>query len=173
MPIATPSGAHKLAVVANTGAPSREVARKAAAHTRDLNQFRIMCWLLSVTGLTMPGRNAPLSLGTLDPVALVKLATRGISFVVLGLILLRHNSSARSPVLLRRLFPLILFTAWAAVSMFWSPMPAVTIGHAGDLVVLVMLSAVAGFLSLETEDYKRIFFHLTVIAMVMSLLLIV
>lgn len=172
MQIATPSGTRKLAIVANAGVASR-AHRAAAAHTRDLNQFLMVCWMLSVTGLTMPGRDAPLSLGTLDPVALVKLATRCISFVVLGLILLRHNSSARSPVLLRRLFPLLLFAAWAAVSMCWSPMPAVTIGHAGDLVVLAMLAGVAGLLSLETDDYKKIFCHLTAIAMVMSLLLIV
>src|SRR5205807_2191852 len=56
---------------------------------------------------------------------------------------------------------------------FWSPMPAVTLGHAGDLIVLVMLAGAAGFLSLDTEDYKKIFCHLTVIAMLMSLLLIV
>jgi len=178
MQIATPSGAGELAMVANSSALSREVARREAArhaseHTHDLNLFLMVCWMLSVTGLTMPGRNAPLSLGALDPIALVKLATRGISLVVLGLILMRHNSSARSRVLLRRLFPLMLFAAWAAASICWSPMPAVTIGHAGDLVVLVMLSGAAGFLSLEAEDYKRIFCHLTVIATVVSLLLIV
>src|SRR5439155_7712421 len=102
-----------------------------------------------------------------------KLAARGIAFVVLGFILLRHNGRARSPVLLKRLFPLVLFVAWAVASICWSPLQAVTIGHAGDLVVLAMLSGVAGFLSLETEDYKRIFCHLTVIAMLVSLLLIV
>src|ERR1700736_721737 len=173
MQVANPSGTRKLANVAYAGTPSREAARKAASHRRDLNQFLMVCWMLSVAGLTMPGRNGPLSLGTLDPVALVKLATRGISFVVLGLILLRHNNNPQSPALLRRLFPLFLFAAWAAASICWSPMPAVTIGHAGDLVVLAMLSGVAGFLSLDTDDYKRIFCHLTAIAMVMSFLLIV
>ena len=173
MQLASSSAAHKLAILAHPSAASKEALRKAAAHRRDLNQLLAVCWMLAVTGLTMPGRNAPLSLGTLDPVALVKLAARGISFVLLALILMRHNSSPRSPILLRRLFPLILFAGWAAVSTFWSPLPPVTIGHAGDLIVLVMLAAVAGFLSLETEDYKRIFCHLTVIAMIMSLLLIV
>jgi O-antigen ligase len=172
-PIAIPAGASGLAIVADSRAVSDDAARQAAGHTRDLNQFLVVCWMLSVTGLSMPGRNAPLSLGTLDPVALVKLATRGISFVVLILILMRHNRGARSPILLRRLFPLALFAAWAAVSMCWSPMPAVTIGHAGDLVVLVMLSGAAGFLALEMEDYKRIFCHFTAIATVVSLLLIV
>lgn len=164
-------------VIAHTPVPEVPLSpiapsRSASGARRDLNLFLAMCWMLSVTGLTMPGRNAPLSIGALDPIALTKLATRGIAFAVFGALLLRYNYSQRSPVLLRRLFPLMLFTAWAVASVCWSPMQAVTIGHAGDLVVLTMLSIAAGYLAQGTEECKRIFCHLTVIAMIMSLLLI-
>src|SRR5689334_15491549 len=108
MPIATPSSARRLAVVTSSGGLGKDAIRNGARHTRELNLFLIVCWMLSVAGLTLPGRNAPLSIGALDPVALIKLGTRGVAFVVLGFLLLRHNSSLRSPILLRRLFPLIL-----------------------------------------------------------------
>lgn len=139
--------------------------------TSTMRYFLLVCWLLSLTGMSSPGRSAPMTLGALDPIALTKLAVRGLAFAVLGLILLRYNQSARSATLLRRLFPLILFSGWAVASIWWSAIRTVTSGHAGDLVLLVMLSGAAGFLTLAEEDYRRVFAHLTTIAILVSVLL--
>jgi len=147
--------------------------RYKATHTRDLNWFLLVCWVLSATGMTLPGRSAPLSLSGLDTLAFVKLAARGMSFVILSLLILRHNDNPRLGMVMRRMFPLVLFAAWALVSICWSPAPAVTAGHSFDLVVLLFLSGVAGLLCLDTEDYKRVFFHITLLATVISLFLIV
>ena len=135
--------------------------------------FLLVCWILSMAGLSAPGRPAPLSVQTLDPIALVKLATRAGAVLVLIPILLRSDQTNRSRLLWRRLFPLILFAAWTVVSVCWSALPAVTLGHAIDVVLLVMLSGTAGLICTDEENYKRVFCHLTVIAMVMSIVLII
>ena len=127
--------------------------------------------MLSLTGLSAPGRSAPLTLGSLDPIAIAKLITRLVAFAFLGHVLMHANDN-RTTSLLRRLTPLALFTAWAAVSVFWSPMPTVTFGHASELVVMLMLAGAAGLLTLDEEVYSRIFCHLTLIAMTMSVVLI-
>ena len=168
MHAALPSTARKLAIVAS----SPVAVQQAAQRRRDLNIFLAVCWALSITGITMPGREAPLSLGALDPVALIKLATRGIAFVSFTVLLLRYNRNTSAPAVMRRVFPLLLFAAWAVASILWSPMQTVTIGHAFELIVLTMLTAVAAFLSTDEHDYERIFFHLTLIATIMSLLLV-
>src|SRR5579884_3886288 len=168
MHLAVPATPRRLAVVSSSKVPSRQTARR----RRDLNVFLAICWALSITGITMPGREAPLSLGALDPVALIKLATRGIAFVAFSYLLLRYNHNPRAPLVMRRLFPLMLFAAWAIASILWTPMPTVTIGHSFELIVLTMLATVAGFLSTGEDDYKRMFFHFTLIATVMCTLLL-
>ncbi len=146
---------------------------KSAVRAPGLGLFLLVCWILSLAGLSAPGRSGPLTVGALDSIAVVKLATRGIAFVVLALILLRYIQTRRSRVLLQRLFPLMLFAGWTVASIYWSALRTVTIGHAGEVVLLVMLSTAAGFLSLEEADHKRICCHLTIITVLMSLLLIV
>lgn len=150
-----------------------DAAARPTANKYEMRFFLVMCWMLSVTGLSLPGRSAPLSLGALDPVALIKLGTRGAGFVVFGLILLRHIQRERARALVERLIPLGIFAAWAVASIYWSPMKTVTIGHSSDLVLLAMLAGVAALLSYEEDDFKRIFFHLTLVAACVSLALLV
>src|SRR5579872_1266515 len=139
---------------AGTSEPLPQDSRKASNRTA-VNLFLAVCWMLSLTGLSAPGRSAPLTLGSLDPIAIAKLITRLVAFAFLGHVLMHANDN-RTTSLLRRLTPLALFTAWAAVSVFWSPMPTVTFGHASELVVMLMLAGAAGLLTLDEEVYSRI-----------------
>jgi O-antigen ligase len=141
------------------------------SHAIELRWFLLVCWVLSVTGLSAPGRAAPLSVTALDPIALMKLGARGIGCAALGLILLRHFQHARTLAITRVLMPLIFFAAWAAASIYWSPIRSITAGHALDLLLLTLLAITAGILCLDEDDYRRIFFHLAAIGVLMSFVL--
>ena len=118
------------------------------------------CLLLLPTALSFPGRGGPLDLGAFDSVAILKATLRGSAFVLLGLLALRLNSNARMLPVLRRIAPLALFAAWCGISFLWSPLMTVSLGHAMELVTMVLLVICAGILVDSEEKLKTLFCHL-------------
>jgi O-Antigen ligase len=121
--------------------------------TKENRNFRIefrlllvVCWLLSATCLSMPGRNGPLDVGAFDWLAMLKTAMRGTSLVLVAWLLLRLNFHARTVPVVQCLLPFGVFSTWAALSFLWSPMKVVTLGHAMELVTLVGLAICGGIL---------------------------
>jgi O-antigen ligase len=144
-----------------------------ATHT----EFRFMllaCWLLLPTALSLPGRGGPLDLGAFDAVAIIKVILRGATFALLGLLVLRLNSSSRTQAVLRQVAPLALFAAWCGISFLWSPMKTVSLGHAMELTTMVLLVICAGILVDTEERLKTLLYHLflTLFSMVLLILIL-
>ncbi len=98
-------------------------------------------WALPAISFTTPDRSAPASLAVLDGLALAKvLILMGVlagSLPLLALLSLERLATRQ----LRPLWPFGAFAAWSVVSVLWTPLPAVTLGQAGGLVGLLLLSA--------------------------------
>ena len=114
------------------------------------------------------GRDAPETLGDLDPVALVKVAVRLGAIAVLGITLLRAWGLPSRRVVIACLAPYGLFVAWAIASAAWSPLRALSLGQASGLVCMVLLSACLAVLWQSPRDTARIFFHLTLASILFS-----
>jgi O-antigen ligase len=112
-------------------------------------EFRLLlvvCWLLSATCLSLPGRDGPLEVGAFDAIAILKTAIRGTSLILVGGLLLKLNFHPRTIPVLHCLLPFGVFSMWAAISFLWSPMKAITLGHAMELIILVGIAICAGIL---------------------------
>lgn len=149
--------------------PARPDIRRTPAFTLLLT----VCWLLSVTCLSIPGRAGPLDFGAVDWIALVKIAARGGSLLLLAGIVLRLHEHPRTGVALSRLIPLLLFALWCSISFLWSPLKAVTFGHAVELFTLVLLATVTAMLCSTRQAAERVLKHLFLTAMVLCAAILV
>jgi uncharacterized membrane protein YhaH (DUF805 family) len=98
-------------------------------------------WLLMLVTFSVPGREGPLSIATLDWIALLTVGTRAVVFVALSTVVVRRWHAPNRPGILRLLWPLFAFAVWAVASTLWSPLPAVTLGQAFTTGVLLLLAA--------------------------------
>jgi O-antigen ligase len=96
---------------------------------------------LMLCTFSMPGREAPTSLGGLDTIALTKLIIRIAALVLLTARLFHAWDGSRRPVIVSALTPFGLFVAWSIVSCVWSALPAVSIGQSLGLLTLTLLAA--------------------------------
>jgi O-antigen ligase len=135
-------------------------ARPRLRRSPEFHLLLMVCWLLSLTCLSIPGRAGPLNFGAVDWIALVKIAARGGSLLLLGMILLRMHDHRRTGAALARLIPLMLFALWCSVSFLWSPLRAVSFGHAIELLTLVMLATVTAILCSSQDGVGTILQHL-------------
>lgn len=130
----------------------------------------LVVWMLSFASYSPVERAvAPLSLVTLDWVAVAKVATRIVAFVLLGAVYLRMPRTPARQHVMKRIMPFGLFAAWAIISTTWSPLWEVSLGHGAETVVFVMLAAVVGVVCAEDRNLSRILFHLTAATLVLSI----
>lgn len=138
--------------------------------------FRILiavCWVLSLTCWSVPGRGGPLSIGAIDWIALMKLGARFFSIALIGWVLLRLHAAPGVRQVISRLTPFAIFALWTLASVYWSPLKAVTAGHGLDVVLLVMLAAAAGVLANSEDRLRRLFLNLFLTMFAVSLALLV
>jgi O-antigen ligase len=117
-------------------------------------------WLLTLITFSAPGRDGPSDAGSLDLIALAKLATRGLVCAALCLTLARVWNQPRRQLVLRWMGPFALFVLWSILSVGWSPLRSVSAGQAASLLVQVLLVATLALLLRSPEDTSRLLFHL-------------
>jgi hypothetical protein len=140
---------------------------------RGLPTVVVVCWLLMFASFSLPGRISPRSMAALDWIAIMKVSTRLIAMALLGINLLRIHSTARARRVMWRLLPFGIFASWAMFSAVWSPMKAVSIGHAGELFLFVMLSTVVGAVCVDEQRLSLTLCLLSVGFLIVSVLLLV
>lgn len=117
--------------------------------------FRILlvaCWCMSATCWSV-ARASSAELGAFDAAAILKTALRGTALVLVITLLFRLNFHPRAVPVLRRLMPFAMFAVWATLSVSWSPMKIVTLGHALEAVTLVAIALCAGIL--VNSEWRR------------------
>ena len=102
----------------------------------------LVCALaLMVCTFSLPGRKMPRTAGSLDAIALVKVAVRMGSLLLLAGRIALAWREPRCRAVLGVLAPAGLYVSWAAFSAAWSAEPSVSLGQALGLLTLVLLSA--------------------------------
>ncbi len=139
----------------------------------DFNVLLLICWLLGLACFSIPGRGGPLEMSAVDPIALAKIFIRGGSVMVLAAIILRQQDHLRSGAALVRMTPLLLFAFWCVASTLWSPLKAVTVGHAVEVLAGALLATVIAIFCASEDCRERLFFHLFLSSMVLSLAILV
>lgn len=144
-----------------------------SAPRQDASPLRVpvaCIWMLMLVTFSAPNRDSPLSVGSLDLIALAKLAVRVGVLGMLALTWASHSDRLHRRILWL-LAPLLLFVGWAFLSVAWSPLKSVSGGQALGLLALVSLTAVVGALCRSEEDVLRLLKHVCCGLFVMSLLL--
>jgi O-antigen ligase len=117
---------------------------------------------------SMPGREAPRSFASLDPIALAKLAIRlGALALLAGRVILSWGHP-RLRAVVPLLLPFGLFVAWAAASSVWSALPAVSLGQSLGLLTLLLLSANVALSWRDERDTSAVLATLSVGLLVLS-----
>ena len=129
-------------------------------------------WLLMLFTFSVPGREGPSTVGGMDLIALAKLATRGVVFVILVAALVRSWGHPRRPLVGWCLAPFALFLGWCFVSVLWSPLQTVSVGQASGLLVLVLLTAVLGLAGVGRRGTSTVLCHLSGALLLMSAVLL-
>ena len=128
-------------------------------------------WLLMLVTFSVPGREGPLSIATLDWIALLKVGTRILVSVALSTVVVRRWHAPNRPGVLRLLWPFFAFAVWAVASTLWSPLPAVTLGQAFTTVVLLLLAAAIAVEWRDESDTSAVLRQLTMASLAVSAIL--
>lgn len=118
-------------------------------------------WLLTLITFSAPGREGPAATGSLDLIGLAKLAVRGVTLVTLPYYLFRHWTLPRRRVVTWCLLPFGLYLGWAIVSVAWSALKPVSLGQAGGLAALLLLTASVGVGWSGPASTERLLRHLS------------
>ena len=161
--MASPAGALAVPAEPVAGATIQSVVRGAGAAI-------LLIWLLCLSAYSPAGRAGPLGLEQLDWIADMKVAVRALAVLVLGATFVRLPRVSAKWQTVWCLTPFGLYAVWAAVSTVWSPLEAVSLGHAGDLFVLLLLAAVAGVACTNDRKMSLILLHLAVAMFLVSVL---
>lgn len=98
-------------------------------------------WLMLLVTFHLPGRSGPEQVGSIDFLALAKLAIR-VGVIATFLVAWRFSPDYLvKRAVLSAYLPLIGFVGWAFLSVLWSPLKTVSIGQALGLAALVTISA--------------------------------
>ena len=129
-----------------------------------------LVWFLSAVCLNASGPSTQIV--SFTAYAVLKAASRILGIPLLaGLIVLTDKEKGR-PELLWRLMPLVTFALWTMFSTLWSPLKTVSLTHSFELLMLALLSTTVAFLCQSEEALKRLLFHMSVIILVLSAILL-
>jgi O-antigen ligase len=128
-------------------------------------------WTLSLGSYRPAGREMPHDLSSVDPIALFKVVTRVLSFLMLGYAMLKSVRSSRFQfaIIRHRLFPLALFASWAILTALWSPLKAFSLGKSFGLPILLMITAVTALLCAQEQRFSGILYHLSLAYLFISI----
>lgn len=120
-------------------------------------------WLVAAFLFSEPNREDPMSARGMDLIAKAKLLSRlGAMGLLVAVNLFAR--SRRSLISMASLYwPLLLYLAWAVVSVVWSPLPEVSLGQAFSLAVMIALAITISRYVETVEDAVYIVTHLLLI----------
>jgi len=143
--------------VADSGTPAREFDTRSAMPTI----LFVVVWALVLFTFSMPDRAD--GVGTIDIISKLKLAARGVSLLILSVMLLRQFGSLRGSAVMKTLLPFGLFVIWGMVSVAWSPLKSVSAGQIGSFAVLVLLAANIATYWKSNACTSQVFFQLSLV----------
>lgn len=129
-------------------------------------------WLLALATFSIPGREGPDSMGSLDTVALVKVASRAVALLLLTVAVWRSRTLPNASPVLRAALPFGLFVMWAILSTAWSPLKGVSLGQAGSLAAQLMLATCIAMRWSGSGDTSTILKHLSILLLIVSVTLV-
>lgn len=136
-------------------------------HERRFSMLLCVCWMLSLACLSARGRSAGATGASSEALVASKIAVRAFALIVLAVLMFRGSANVRMRRVISRLLPLFIFSGWAVASCVWSPIRLISLGHAIECLMLVMLAVVTGALCVEERHLERILFHLTAVMIVL------
>jgi len=130
---------------------------------------------------TMPERDSPISIGSIDALALGKLlalvAVLGFGSMILAKQWLQaRGQSLQSSVqkqhnffrVTEALWPYFAFLGWAILSVTWSPRVSISLGQAGGVTSLLIISSLVALVAANAGGTERILKCLCVSLLVLS-----
>lgn len=151
------------------------VAPRLAAHPSGrgaLGATLLCAWMLMVCTFSLPDREGPESVTSVDAVALLKLAARGSTLAVVGLAVLWSPRDRRIGVLCWALLPFALFVVWGGLSCLWSPLWAVSVGQLAGLAAQLLIALGLGFACRSERDVSLVLRHLSLGLLLISALIV-
>ena len=147
---------------------------------------KIGMFCFPLMAITMPERESPISFGSIDGLALAKLLAL-LTVVVMGsLVLVQQWLQARTQCVqgtvsqepsvmsaLRALFPYLVFLGWAILSVTWSARVSISLGQAGGVTSLVIISGLVAVVASRDGGAERVLKCLSVSLLALSVLLLV
>ena len=132
----------------------------------------VIIWLLVLTTFSMPGREGPSFVGSMDWIALSKAATRMLAVASVVFAIGYVWDGARVRTALWYFLPLGAFAAWAVVSALWSALPAVSVGQALGLIAQLLLAVSLAAVCRTQRHCSAILFHLSMSLTVVATILV-
>jgi O-antigen ligase len=127
-----------------------------------VKRIRIELWpllfasvALAFTCFTAPGRSGPYTLSSLDALAASKALLRALSFLTIALLMLRLNFHPRMTAALGTMLPLAVFAGWTLTTVLWSPLKAISLGHAVELIMLTALATCVAVVVSTDADIEK------------------
>jgi len=143
----------------------------------------IFCFPL--IAITMPERDSPMSIGSIDALALGKLLALFAVVLFGSSILTKQWLRARSQCvqdivqdeptvfpIIRALLPYFAFLAWAILSVTWSPRISISLGQAGGVTSLLIISCLVAIISTKADGAERILKYLCLSLLALSMILL-
>lgn len=130
-------------------------------------------WLLVLVTFTSPGRHGVQTTSGLDLLALVKIISRLVSLLILGVIFLRLESETKWSMLMRLMLPLALFCTWSLLSVTWSANPALSLAQAGCFSILVLLAIVISLVIKDSDDISYLLAQVSYALFALSMVLVI
>ncbi len=125
-------------------------------------------WLLALLTFSLPGREGPESLAGLDAVALAKVGGRAGVILAAVWAIAHFWHHPRRRLVGGALLPLLLFLAWAVLSVSWSPLKTVSLGQSASLTAQLVMAALLGLLASRPDDHLRVIFQLNALLLAIS-----
>ena len=149
--------------------PAPQTDRPQERRTQFLLPVIFTCWFLSEACLQSPGHPS-LNIGPVDTIAVAKGLSRLCALLVFVHMILQKHADRRVCTILLRCTPLLVFGLWTLATCLWSPIKAISFGHASEAVILGLLSVAAGIVCRGERDLE---YMLRNVVLMVSVLMVI
>lgn len=132
-----------------------------------------VCWIMPLACLNLHDRHLAPYYVSYDGTTILKMVTRLVTSVVVGLSLLHFASARGHQRIYSSLFPWAMFGLWATASVLWSPLPSLTVGHGAEVVLLCGVAAIAAITCNTERKVSMLFLNMTLVGLAMTVILFV
>ena len=147
---------------------------------------RVGMFFFPLLAITLPERDSPISIGSIDAIGLMKLGTLLTVLVFGSLILIQQWLQAQTlttqrlvreePALfaiLRAFFPYFLFLGWAILSVTWSARMSISLGQSGGVTSLLIISCLVALIATRQGGIEIVLKNLCYALLLLSVLLLI